>query len=55
MKSGRYYHRLSDADKAKIVELDKQGVQRSEIALRFNAAKTTITNVIRKFNERSEG
>ena len=50
MKSGRFYSRLTDADKKKIVKLYKDGVKRSEIAKSFKVSHGTITRVIRKLS-----
>ncbi len=49
MKSGRYYNRLTDADKKKIVELHQQGVKNVHIAERFNVTPSAIRHIIRKF------
>ena len=54
MRPGRYSHALSDAEKARIVKLDKQGVKRIRIAESFGVSPSTITNVIRKFKERKK-
>lgn len=63
MKSERYYHRLTDADRAKIVRLYEQHVRRfgtakrikrSQIAKRFGVSPCTISYVIRKFNEKDK-
>jgi len=44
--------RLTDKEKKKILKLHKQGVKIRFIAERFGVCKSTIGNVVRKWQER---